>query len=269
MYNFQSCHSNAVMCCWVQDRHNENAVNNGNCRAPYPENCIDKDPADNTDVCNVDMSRSRKSNHVDGGKALYHDNFDQSDSQTEGKSHCHGFAWKNDKDSPSFVYRGNNLFYVSLYDHFYQRGYVRNIPGAPMCSCTKKAAIVSRSDCTEMQVEETITVHSPTMRPRELSKARITNVDIVYTSCTSLRKNNDLSSYYERLDKDGDISTSMQVIFNIQDSRRRQKISVPPPFFLPWKVKDGSAFLSSHFLFSCAIYYHSKCTRLTTDPHNS
>jgi hypothetical protein len=45
-----------------------------------------------------------------------------------------GFAWAEDTNDPSFVYRGNNLFFVSLYDHMYVRGYVENIPSAPMCA---------------------------------------------------------------------------------------------------------------------------------------
>lgn len=44
-----------------------------------------------------------------------------------------GFAWADDENDPSAVYKGNNLFFVSLYDHMYVRGYVENIPSAPMC----------------------------------------------------------------------------------------------------------------------------------------
>jgi len=195
----------------VQDRHDENAANNGNCRKPYAISCIDKDPSDNTDVCYVDLSRSSKSNHVKGGKAIYHDNFEQADAQTEGKAHCHGFAWKKDKDSPSFVYRGNNLFYVSFYDHLLQRGYVRNVPGAPMCSCAERAAVVSRSDCTEMAVDETFTFSYDNVT-KSLT-ASITNVDIAYNACTGLSKNNDLLSFYDRLVQNGDIQGNQQAIF--------------------------------------------------------
>ena len=42
-------------------------------------------------------------------------------------------AWSNDANDPTARYRGNNIFYVSMYDHMYVRGYVGNVPGAPMC----------------------------------------------------------------------------------------------------------------------------------------
>ena len=64
-----------------------------------------------------------------------------------------GFAWAEDANDPSSVYRGNSLFYVSLYDHMYTRGYVKNIPSAPMCACAEQMPTVSRSDCTQIDFE--------------------------------------------------------------------------------------------------------------------
>ena len=40
----------------------------------------------------------------------------------EGDIHCHGFAWDRAKIDAIARYRGNNLFYVSMYDHLYSRG---------------------------------------------------------------------------------------------------------------------------------------------------
>ena len=37
--------------------------NNGNCAAPYDDNCDDADPADNTDICLVNMSDEPTSAH--------------------------------------------------------------------------------------------------------------------------------------------------------------------------------------------------------------
>lgn len=45
-FNVDNCKINAVMCCWPLDRQAND--NNGNCNTPYDQNCIDKDPADNT-----------------------------------------------------------------------------------------------------------------------------------------------------------------------------------------------------------------------------
>jgi hypothetical protein len=54
--NFDNCEIRAAMCCWVSDRQAND--NNGNCDTPYDERCIDADPADNTELCGVDMKRS-------------------------------------------------------------------------------------------------------------------------------------------------------------------------------------------------------------------
>jgi len=146
--NFDSCELNTVMCCWVTDRR---ADNDGDCAEPYPgrngfegSNCVDADPADNTDLCYVDHQRSPQANHVDGGFILYPE-------ETEGPTHCHGFIWSDDDNDESSLYKANNLFYVSMYDHLRNRGYVRNVPGAPMCGCLEQMPTVSRSDCTQTE----------------------------------------------------------------------------------------------------------------------
>mmetsp|Transcript_26365 Transcript_26365/g.60275 ORF Transcript_26365/g.60275 Transcript_26365/m.60275 type:complete len:138 (+) Transcript_26365:659-1072(+) len=96
---------------------------------PYDENCVNAAPADNTDLCYVDMKRHARASGTDGGFALYPgDNADG-----EGSIHCHGLAWGDDDYDIESRYKGNNIFYVSMYDHLYTRGYARNVPGAPMC----------------------------------------------------------------------------------------------------------------------------------------
>lgn len=81
MPNFEECQVDAVMCCWIQDRQAND--NNGNCETPYDENCVDSDPADNTDICYVDMERDIQSSYVPSGKAVFVD-------EDEGDTHCHG-----------------------------------------------------------------------------------------------------------------------------------------------------------------------------------
>jgi hypothetical protein len=208
--NFRDCAINAVMCCWAQDRQADD--NNGNCEQPYPnanirsdelwtpDNCIDKDPADNTDICYVDMSRSPKSNHVVEGGVI----FDDKDGVREGDTHCHGLAWADDSLSSSHRYRGNNLFFVSMYDHMRQRGYVRNIPGAPMCGCIEQMPTVTRSDCTEMDITEdfsfTYDANASTFN------AAVIKAKIQFNACQGLNgNNNNLQAYYERLVSEGEI----------------------------------------------------------------
>lgn len=118
-----SCASHAVQCCWPRDRQAND--NNGNCASPYDENCVDKDAGDNTDLCYNDITVDFDSV---GGFSVYDD---------EGPIHCHGFAWSNDEMEASSRYKANALFFVSMYDHMYTRGYVGSIPGSPMCGCVE------------------------------------------------------------------------------------------------------------------------------------
>jgi hypothetical protein len=139
--NFASCASNTVYCCFVTDRQANDG--NGNCATPYDLNCVDKDPGDNTDLCHVDLSSSgsTKSNNNSNnstGEATFSRDDDNNSNKAEGPIHCHGFAWANDSNDYTSRYKGNNLHFVSMFDHFNQRGYVRNVPGAPMCACAEQ-----------------------------------------------------------------------------------------------------------------------------------
>jgi len=119
-----SCNLRTVMCCWVSER-----------KGQY-------DPIDNSDVCVVDMERSPRSNHVAGGFTIY------DGGKLSDKVYCNGFAWSNDPDHFTNRFKGNTLFYTSMYKHFYEDGYVKNVPGAPMCGCAEQMPIVTHSDCT-------------------------------------------------------------------------------------------------------------------------
>jgi len=195
--NFGSCQAQSVMCCWVQDRQAND--NNGNCE---DDDCKDADPADNTDICWVDLESSPGSNHVENGFALF-------EGDSEGDAHCHGFAWSNeeDTDTTSYRYRGNVLFYVSMYDHLSQRGYVREVPGAPMCACLEQMPAVSESDCTEMDITETYTF---SIDGGGNAAAKITSVDIEYNACT----NNELRDRFDELTEEGFTTEETRAVFD-------------------------------------------------------
>lgn len=187
------------MCCWVQDRYDD-GNNNGNCDANDPEtNCKDADPADNTDICGVDLSLAPGSNHVSGTDSTTGaKSFALFSGDSEGAAHCHGFAW-NDEDSVGYRYRGNNLFYVSMYDHLEQRGYVREVPGAPMCGCVDKMPVISRSDCTQTDVEETYTVTLGT----NSVLISLDTINVTFNACQGANNNNnDLAAYVDTLNFD-------------------------------------------------------------------
>jgi len=188
LINFEKCELNAAMCCFVQDR--QAGDNNGNCKKPYDTDCVDADPADNTDICYVDFARAPTSSRTTDGFALF-------EGEDEDDSHCHGFAWGDDATEAEARFKGNNLFYVSMYDHFTQRGYVRNVPGAPMCACVEQMPVVTRADCTEIATTEDVTFTYDESKGLEVET---NNLDIDFNACQGANNNNnDLGAYYERL----------------------------------------------------------------------
>jgi len=190
--NFENCEIRAAMCCWVQDRQAND--NNGNCNKPYDDNCIDKDPADNTEICAVDLSRDPNATFVDDGAMIFR-------GDDEGDTHCHGFAWGTDSMEADARYRANNLFYISQYDHLYQRGYVTNVPGAPMCGCVEKMPVVTRADCTEInEVEYWKFDWDSTTASFE---AYLDRAEIDFNACNGAGRNNDLEAFYQRLYNEG------------------------------------------------------------------
>jgi len=136
-------------------------------------------------------------NHVEGGFAIFPG--DSADTG-EGDAHCHGFTWPEEEVSPEYRYRGNLLFYVSMYDHLETRGYVRNVPGAPMCSCIDKSPTVSRSDCTNIEVQETFVFRRVQVGNNNIIReAVIEEIDINFNNCpTNDNQNNDLGRWYDQ-----------------------------------------------------------------------
>lgn len=203
--NFDNCPLRAAMCCWVSDRQAND--NNGNCATLYDTNCVNADPGDNTDLCYVDMERNPEAAGVDGGFAIYPGD----NNNGEGAVHCHGMAWTNDPRSPESRYKGNNIFFVSMYDHLYTRGYVRNVPGAPMCGCIDTMPVVSRSDCTQVDVTELwVATYTPatdtTQASFELDLDPENGIQIEFNACQGVNNNNDLEDYYNRLVRDKEAS---------------------------------------------------------------
>lgn len=152
------------------------------------------------------MSRDKSAAGTDGGFALYPGD----NANGEGSVHCHGLAWSNDENDPESRYKGNNIFFVSMYDHLYTRGYVRNIPGAPKCGCLDKMPVVSRSDCTQVDVTELWVATFTPVSNSTASRAVISldldpenGVNIKFNACRGAKRNNDLESYYHRLHNEG------------------------------------------------------------------
>lgn len=196
------CDLNAVYCCFVQDR--QAGDNNGNCAAPYEHFCYDRDPADNTNLCYVDHARSSKSSRVDSGFSIFGD-LETGKEDVEGPAHCHGFVWPDNQPlHADAVYKGNLMFYVSMYDHMTQRGYVRNVPGSPMCACAENMAVVTRADCTQVDVDEKTTFKWAAETLALATSVQITDFD--FNSCTGVDANNDLYERARKLHQEGKLS---------------------------------------------------------------
>lgn len=196
------CQSHVANCCWVRDRQAND--NNGKCATPYDENCVDEIVKDNMDTCYNELRPSPYSNHINAdGFTVF---------EEEGPMHCHGFAWANDEQETLSRYKGNALFFVSMYDHLYMRGYAESIPGSPMCGCVEHMPVSSRSDCTQTNVKERYTF-SKRSYDNSLTGS-LDEIIIKYQSCQGANnKDNDLEAYVEKLVSDGKLTTSEQDIF--------------------------------------------------------
>ena len=132
---FSSCQANSVYCCWPSDRQPNDG--NGDCEYPTDSQCVDAKPSDNTNLCLTQHAAASSSTTWKSSTGQFI--FPADDAEGEGPIHCHGFVWDEfNQNDPTVMFKGNSLFYISMYDHMYNRGYVRNIPGAPMCGCAEQ-----------------------------------------------------------------------------------------------------------------------------------
>jgi hypothetical protein len=185
------------MCCWPKDRQANDG--NGNCATPYDENCVDKDPADNTNLCFADLAKGNLSSGFDSNDGFMA--FPGDNNNGEGAIHCHGFAWADDEYDSISRYKANNLFFVSMYDHMHQRGYVKNIPGMPMCGCMEQMPMATRSDCTQVDLTEDWKIEFDGVNSMV---GTLTKVEIDFNACRGRNnRNNDLWAYAARLYDEG------------------------------------------------------------------
>jgi len=206
-----SCEAtSAAVCCWSRDRQYND--NNGSCNSNG--HCRNGNPGDNTDLCWTTSSDDNDVFPYPGGK-------------TEGQLHCHGYSW-NDVDVISDKTKHNNLFYVSLYDHLYKRGYVQSITdnefqpiegdAIPMCGCVEDMHPIARADCTEIIPRANYTAYQDEESGFLIVEPDMSEFYLEYKACEGYeykadatpetyaengnrglrRKNNDLSAYVFR-----------------------------------------------------------------------
>lgn len=126
MANFNltsGCKLNSMMCCFTENR-------------------LSSTFEDNADACSHDLEQSTFSNNVRHGYGVY---------DSAVPTYCTAYRWSDDESSASYQYRGNALFDLS-FGTFMRKGYVKNLPGAPMCSCIENMPVVTNAACRKLDV---------------------------------------------------------------------------------------------------------------------
>merc|ERR1711971_124455 len=95
----------------------------------------------NAEMCALDMTYARQSNHGNRAAFTYYD------SASANEAYCTGFAYEEGSSGEAVKY--NTLFHMAMMTNLYDDGYVKNIPGAPLCGCVEQMPIVSHAKCTK------------------------------------------------------------------------------------------------------------------------
>lgn len=93
----------------------------------------------NANMCALDLADAGKSNHIHNHAYTVYD------SQSQDQAYCAGFAYEDGSFGDAVKY--NTLFHIAMKTNLYDKGYVRNIPGAPLCGCVEQMPIVDNSEC--------------------------------------------------------------------------------------------------------------------------
>jgi hypothetical protein len=130
----------------------------------------------NADICALDMTGAAKSNHIKAMSMTYFD------TNAPDQAYCSGFAYENDSFGDAVKY--NTLFHMAMKTNLHDNGFVKNIPGAPLCGCVEQMPIVDKADCVEAIEGYTID-----------SNGNV-GLNINWKDCDT-----DLASYYDTLDR--------------------------------------------------------------------
>mmetsp|Transcript_8398 Transcript_8398/g.10601 ORF Transcript_8398/g.10601 Transcript_8398/m.10601 type:complete len:858 (+) Transcript_8398:97-2670(+) len=178
VHNFKKCELRAAMCCYVASRKGTG---------------VDAEPEDNSDACYMDFSGAQQSSHVRDGYSIYGNG-------VEGNLNCHGFAWGDDVGNADNALKGNSLFQVAMYDSLYEKGLAEELPGAPMCGCVEQMPVVTKANCTKVEVDQTVDVNYNGSLTEFSVNVEIRTIN--HVPCTD----NDLSSHYQDLVEEGKAS---------------------------------------------------------------
>jgi hypothetical protein len=155
----QECRLGVIECCYTSSR-----------KASEPF-------SGNADICALDMTAAKKSNHIKAKSMTIYD----TKSSTQ-QAYCTGFAYENGSFGDAVKY--NTLFHMAMKTNLYDKGLVKNIPGAPLCGCAEQMPIVDNAEC--VMAVEGYTIDSDGN----------VGVSISWDACGS-----DLATYYDSLNR--------------------------------------------------------------------
>lgn len=129
----------------------------------------------NAEMCALDLTPARQSNHIANNAFTIYDGNDPND------IYCTGFAYEADSFGDDVKY--NTLFHMAMKTNLYDKGYVGNVPGAPLCGCIEQMPIVDGADCVKA------------VEGYKLGSDGSVALNITWEGCGELRK------YVDTLDK--------------------------------------------------------------------
>jgi len=96
---------------------------------------------DNAEMCALDLHYAAKSNHIASKSFTIYD------TQESDETYCSGFAYEKDSFEETVKY--NSLFHMAMMTNLHEKGYVKNIPGAPLCGCVEQMPIIDGAACVK------------------------------------------------------------------------------------------------------------------------
>ena len=160
------CDLNTVMCC-------------------FTEGDFDGNNAATTDVCHHELDLSPESNHIEHGWSAF--------PGAQTATHCVGFTWEDGQDA----LLGNMMYDVSLRQSVDQaKGYLRGVPGAPMCGCVEHMPVVEEAACRTATKAGDVTytfTYTPATEAEAGYLSASNSVDVIYEDCAEA----DLKAQYQ------------------------------------------------------------------------
>jgi len=97
---------------------------------------------DNAEMCALDMTPAKRSNHINSKSWTVYE------ATEDDKTYCTGFAYEENSFEEKVMF--NTLYHVAFKEMLMTKGYVKNIPGAPMCGCIEQMPIITNAACTKV-----------------------------------------------------------------------------------------------------------------------